>query len=96
MKIPPGEQVAIRQAIAAAKRFGFGNLIAHLQTAWAKELMCMGMDEAGARRHSGGHGYPFLMQDDIVERGEWDCTGERYRGDSSLDAVRGVVVKIQG
>lgn len=38
--------------------------------------------EDGAKLHAGGPGeyggYPFKMQDDLVERGEWDETGARY------------------
>lgn len=73
------ERDAIGLALHVGRVFGYGNLIAHLQTAWARKLVKEGLaDEAAARQHAGGSGYPFLMQDDIVERGEWDETGKRY------------------
>ena len=78
-RITKAEQRALQHVLAAGERFGYGNLIAHLQTAWARKLVKEGLaDEAAARQHAGGSGYPFLMQDDIVERGEWDETGKRY------------------
>ncbi len=80
MKVTAVEQNAIRTVLEAGKCFGYGNLISHLQTAWARDLMRQhNMNETGARRAAGGKGYPFGMQDDIVERGEWDQTGERYK-----------------
>ena len=79
MKISASEQEAIRTVIALGELHGFGNLISHLQTAWAKRLMRGGISEDGARAGSGGRGYPFKMQDDLIERGEWDETGARYR-----------------
>jgi|TARA_R100000049_G_C1933264_1_gene77108 hypothetical protein len=36
-------------------------------------------EEGPAREASGGFGYPFAMQDDLIERGEWDETGKSYR-----------------
>lgn len=79
MKISSAEQAAIRQVIEHGHTFGFGNLISHLQTAWARLLIeKYDMSEKTARQASGGRGYPFEMQNDIVERGEWDETGERY------------------
>jgi hypothetical protein len=35
----PGEEQAIRMVIAAGECYGYGNMIAHLSTAWAKHLM---------------------------------------------------------
>ena len=80
MQISQDEQRTILAVLDAATRFGYGNLIAHLQTAWARRLMTHSqLPEKAARAATGGPGYPFLMQDDLVERGEWDETGERYR-----------------
>ena len=74
------EREAIVEFIVAGKQFGYENLIAHLQTAWARELVsAFGYDEKSARLASGGDGYPFDMQDDIINRCEYDETGERYR-----------------
>lgn len=84
MGISDAERKAIKQALEAGARHGYGNLIAHLQTAWARYLVNVyKMDEASAREASGGDGYPFAMQDDLLERGEWDESGERYRGASA-------------
>lgn len=82
MRISADEQKAITQVIRWGREIcGFGNLIAHLQTAWAKSLMeCDGLSEADARAATArdGSGYPFSMQEDLIERGEWDETGARY------------------
>ena len=70
------------QVIRFGHMFGFGNLIAHLQTAWAKSLMRdISVSEATARAATArdGSGYPFAMQEDLIECGEWDETGARYR-----------------
>ena len=79
MKISVDEQIAIRTVIAYGDEHGYGNLISHLQTAWARKLVEQGFDEKGARLAAGGQGYPFKMQDDLLQRGEWDETGKRYR-----------------
>lgn len=81
MKISTDEQAAIAQTLRFGRRFGYGNLISHLRTAWAESLMRdHGMDEETAREaaHGGNH-MPFKMQHDLVLRGEWDETGERYK-----------------
>lgn len=80
MKISSDEQNALRAVLVFGDAYGYGNLIAHLQTAWARVLIeKYGMDEATARAAAGGNGYPFKMQDDLITRGEWDETGVRYR-----------------
>jgi hypothetical protein len=54
-------------------------LLAHLQTAWARKLVEEGISEKAARAATEGHrGYPFQMQEDLLARGEWDETGQRY------------------
>jgi hypothetical protein len=81
MKISRQEQIAIIEVLAYGEAHGYGNLISHLQTAWAKHLIgAYGMDEKTARASTGrdGAGYPFRMQQDLIERGEWDETGARY------------------
>lgn len=81
MKISEAERFAIREVLAHGEEWGYGNLISHLQTAWARRLMRVGVSEKVARLSTArdGSGYPFQMQDDLVERGEWDETGARYR-----------------
>ena len=83
MKIPEGERLALHEVLAYGETYGYGNLITHLQTAWARHLMRSGISETVARRSTArdGSGYPFLMQDDLLERGEWDETGRRYSSD---------------
>lgn len=84
MKVSQEEREAVRLVLEYGARFGYGNLIAHLRTAWAAMLMEeYGATEEEARRGSGGAGYPLRMQQDVLLRGEWDETGERYRGASS-------------
>lgn len=80
MKISPEEQAAIRTVIDLGERYGFGNLIQHLRTAWIRHLMTeWGASESSARAAAGDRGYPLKMQDDLIERGEWDETGARYQ-----------------
>lgn len=80
MKISEEERLAIQTAVALGNKFGFGNLIEHLTSAWAIVLMREGLDEADAlKAASGRSGYPIQMHRDIVERGEWDETGARYQ-----------------
>ena len=79
MNISRAEQDAVRIVCGFGASHGYGNLIAHLQTAWAKMLMEeWGFDEKTAREAAIVRGYPFKMHDDLLERGEWDETGERY------------------
>ncbi len=81
MKISEGERLAIQDVLAYGESYGYGNLITHLRTAWAARLMRSGLSEAASRRATGrdGAGMPFKMQQDLIERGEWDETGKRYR-----------------
>src|SRR5262245_53432115 len=80
MKISEAERIAVQEVLAYGEAWGYGNLISHLQTAWARRLMGDGLPEKAAREATNMRGgYPFAMQDDLVERGEWDETGERYR-----------------
>lgn len=76
MKISEEEQLAINTVVHFGRQYGFGSLISHLRTAWAKMLVDQGLPPEGA--HGGGI-MPFLMHEDILERGEWDETGVRYR-----------------
>jgi hypothetical protein len=79
MKISREEQADIKAVLDAGARHGYGNMIFHLQTAWAKTLMeKWNLPEDTARHASGGTGYAFQMQDDLVQQGEWDETGEKY------------------
>lgn len=80
MKISAAEQSAIRLVLEVGARHGYGNLITHLQTAWAAQLMRSGVSEKVARLSTARdcRGYPCLMQADLLERGEWDETGARY------------------
>ena len=80
MNISQDERDAIKAVLAAGERFGYGNMISHLQTAWAKTLIDAddGFDEKSAREIA-GPGYPFKMQDDLVTHAMWDESGERYK-----------------
>lgn len=79
MRISAGEQAAIREVIRLGDEYGFGNLISHLKTAWMRRLIADGLREETAKAAAcGGTFYPPLMQEDLIERGEWDHTGERY------------------
>lgn len=79
MRISEAEEDAIRTVLRLGGQFGYGNLMNHLATRWAQTLMAeYKMDEATARRAALLPGYPFAMQEDLLIRGEWDETGERY------------------
>ena len=79
MLITLGEQHAINMVCLYGAEYGYGNLISHLNTAWAKKLVREGMSEESARNACHGTGYPFAMQEDLMQRGEWDETGVSYR-----------------
>jgi len=79
MQISDGERKAVKRVIEAGQSYGFGNMIAHLNTAWAKHLMeHWGMSEEAARGSTHGSGYPFKMQEDLIERASWDESGKSY------------------
>lgn len=81
MKITQSEQKAIRTVLEAGRQHGYGNMIAHLQTAWAEMLVRdYGFAEETARGATArdGRGYPFRMQADLLERGFWDETGAMH------------------
>lgn len=80
MKISKKEQDAIKAVLAIAHEWGYGNMISHLRTAMAKVVMKqIGLDEEEAFVATAMSPYPIKMHDDIVERGEWDETGRRYK-----------------
>ncbi len=64
----PGEVEAIKAVLAHGEQFGYGNLISHLQTAWARKLIDeYGMSEQSARgAASGGSGYPIEWQKSLL------------------------------
>ena len=81
-RISVEEQQLIKQTVKAADKIGYGNLIAHLKTAWAKKLMDEhDMCEQSARMGADAAGMPFTMHTDCIEGGFWDETGERYRSE---------------
>lgn len=81
MKITKNEQSLVKSAIYIGEQVGFGNLIAHLASAWAEMLIRVyGMSEETALEATRGRGpYPIAMHRDLIDRGEWDETGERYK-----------------
>ena len=80
MNVSREEKSAVNMAVEIGGRFGYGNIVAHLLSAWANELSANGMDEEGAMAHvSGRLPYPIQMHLDILDNGEWDETGKKYR-----------------
>jgi len=77
MKISKGEQEAIKTVVSLGERFGYGNLICHLQTAWASHLV-KEYDFTEKEAMRGESGYPIKMHEDLMNNGEWDETGKRY------------------
>lgn len=82
MKISETERAALRVVMDLGEMYGYGNLISHLRTAWARKLKSQGLPVEGA--HGGGI-MNFQMQEDLLERGEWDETGNRYRDNTAPD-----------
>ena len=80
MKIPQHEMQAIRTVVELGGQYGYGNLMAHLQSAWMSSLMEDGLSEDKARNSViGREPYPVQMHEDLRQHGEWDETGSRYR-----------------
>lgn len=67
------EAEAVVQVIRAGEQFGFGNLISHLQTAWAMFLMQnYQIPERDARFMASGDekgGYPLSLHQEVMRRG---------------------------
>jgi hypothetical protein len=74
MRISPAEQKAIKDVVCLGEQYGYGNLICHLKSAWSKKLN----EEYGINQPMDG-AYPIKMHIDLMEHGEWDETGERYK-----------------
>lgn len=78
IKISKEEQEAIKQIVDLGKKHGYGNMLAHLSAAWAIELMeTFKMNEAQAKMSSWS--IPVKMHLDLMNNGEWDETGEKYK-----------------
>lgn len=58
----------------AGESFGFGNMISHLQAAWAKSLR----DKYNMPDDTKRDGYPIAMHEDLMLRGFWAETGKSY------------------
>lgn len=80
MKLRPGEKEATDTILKLCDQFGYGHFMSMMATAWARKMMKKwNMSETQAREGAFLEGYPFVIFDDLMERGEWDETGERYR-----------------
>lgn len=69
--------MAIKWTVHFGRLFGFGNLITHLRTAWRDKELADGHAEIAETMDN--ECYPSGMQEDLIERGEWDETGVKYR-----------------
>ncbi len=54
----PGEKSAIRIVLNEGERYGYGNMIAHLRTEWAKKLVAQGIPEEVALVCADSSPYP--------------------------------------
>lgn len=54
------EKAAVQIVIALGEQHGYGNMIAHLATAWAVKLRGDGLDEKTAIAHVSGRG-PYTL-----------------------------------
>lgn len=80
MKVSAEEHAAILTVLELGRQHGFGNMIAHLRTAWMRVLIDVyGFDETSAEAASNTGPYSIPLHVDILENGEWDETGEKYK-----------------
>jgi len=54
----PGEEEAVKYVIKAGKKYGYGNMIAHLKREWAEKLMAQGVPKEGALLAANTSAYP--------------------------------------
>lgn len=94
MRVSDEERLYIKDAIAIADRIGYGNLLAHIASAWAakenEERKKRGLPEIEDVVEFSGdlRALPVLMHKDIIDRGEWDETGKRYRKKAKKDGKK--------
>lgn len=82
MRISEDERQHIIRVVASGTAYGFGNMISHLQAAWAKSLR----DQYGMPDTAKRDGYPIAMHDDLMLLGFWDESGKSY----SMSAMQGM------
>ena len=77
VRFPP----RLQTVVALGTRYGYGNLIAHLQTAWARHLVKdLDFSEESARlAATGGNGYPFEWQERILANAPTPTFAERIK-----------------
>ena len=88
-KLFAGEEEAIKQALDAGGKFGYGNMIAHLKKAWAEQLLQNGLPLEAAVEAADTSAYPI---DESTWRGY--IPKERYNllmkegGELTYDEIR--------
>jgi hypothetical protein len=78
LKISKEEQKAIRTVVKMGEAFGYGNMISHLKSAATKSVM----EKYKTTEENApdlGKGYPVKMHLDLMNKGQWDESGEDYR-----------------
>jgi len=75
VRISEDERKHIIRVVASGMAYGFGNMISHLQAAWAKSLR----DNHNIPDDVERDGYSIAFHEDLMLRGFWDESGERYR-----------------
>ena len=72
----PGEQSAINSVLNLGGKYGYGNMIAHLKTAWAKKLMAQGIPKEAALQATNVSAYPISENEPCVQGGRANqCCG---------------------
>lgn len=63
----PGEEEAVKSVIESGKKYGYGNLIAHLKREWAELLISQGISEKAALAAANTSAYPLRKKKDLNE-----------------------------
>jgi hypothetical protein len=58
----PGEENAILMVVDTGKKYGYGNLIAHLKREWAERLILQGVPEQAALLATNVSAYPLRVK----------------------------------
>lgn len=68
----PGEKRAIETVLYIGGLYGYGNMIAHLKTAWAKSLIAQGISKDAALQATNVSAYPIDENEPSVQGGRAD------------------------
>jgi hypothetical protein len=64
----PGEEEAIKYVIEMGKKYGYGNMIAHLKREWAEHLIEYGLTETAALSAANSSSYSLRKVEKAIKR----------------------------